>query len=211
MVLLTLTILLSSFLFAANFSNAEKNIPSENHSGNHRNFDPADVIEQFHGLLLTSMKQNDDAQRRALMTEAVSRFFRTGTIARISLGRHWRALSAEQKTSFTHLLDELISTTYAARFDQYNGQIFNTGAIEDLGKDRVRVKTTLTTRLETVSLEYQLQRQDDDWRIYDIVANGVSDLSLKRSNYSALFDKGGLEAVETEIRSSLLEHQTGHK
>jgi len=50
---------------------------------------------------------------------------------------------------------------------------------------------------------FQLQQEEGHWKIYDIVANGVSDLSLKRSNYSAMFQKGGLLSVRQEILSNI--------
>ena len=171
--------------------------------------DPAEVITHFHTMLRTSMQQQDYDARLVITADIVSQVFRPETIARISLGRHWRSLSAMQQSDLTALISQLISATYASRFNRDNGQIFETLGIEALSQDRVRVKTRLTTDRETVSLVYQLQHQDDGWKIYDIVANGVSDLALKRGNYSALFGQGGLEAVTAEIRSSIQEQEPG--
>ena len=96
-----------------------------------------------------------------------------------------------------------MSSTYASRFKEDNGQVFSITATETIATNRVRVKSILETSTETVTLDYQLQQEDGTWRIYDIVANGVSDLSLKRSNYSAMFKKGGLESVRQEISSNI--------
>ena len=96
-----------------------------------------------------------------------------------------------------------MSSTYASRFKEDNGQVFSITATEPIATNRKRVKSILETSTETVSLDYQLQQEDGTWRIYDIVANGVSDLSLKRSNYSAMFKKGGLESVRQEISSNI--------
>ena len=96
-----------------------------------------------------------------------------------------------------------MSSTYASRFKQDNGQVFSITATEPIATNRKRVRSILETSTETVTLDYQLQQEDGTWRIYDIVANGVSDLSLKRSNYSAMFKKGGLESVRQEILSNI--------
>jgi phospholipid transport system substrate-binding protein len=81
--------------------------------------------------------------------------------------------------------------------------VFSITATEPIATNRKRVRSILETSTETVTLDYQLQQEDGTWRIYDIVANGVSDLSLKRSNYSAMFKKGGLESVRQEILSNI--------
>jgi phospholipid transport system substrate-binding protein len=50
-----------------------------------------------------------------------------------------------------------------------------------------------------VSLEYLLQRAGTDWRIINIVADGVSDLALKRAEYQRLFGSGGIEGLIAEL------------
>ena len=149
------------------------------------------------------MKSNSYEQRLSIVEPAVSDHFQIHTIARISLGRHWRSLSTEDQAGFQALLDDLVSSTYASRFKEDNGQVFSITATEPIATNRVRVKSILETSTETVTLDYQLQQENGAWRIYDIVANGVSDLSLKRSNYSAMFKKGGLEPVRQEILSNI--------
>ena len=164
---------------------------------------PSDVVTAFHAALITAMKSSSYEQRLSVVEPAVTDHFQIHTIARISLGRHWRSLNAEDQARFQALLKDLVSSTYASRFKEDNGQVFSITTTETIATNRNRVKSILETSTETVTLDYQLQQEDGTWRIYDIVANGVSDLSLKRSNYSAMFKKGGLESVRQEISSNI--------
>ncbi|MFT7219011.1 MAG: phospholipid transport system substrate-binding protein [Candidatus Azotimanducaceae bacterium] len=173
-----------------------------------RALEPAQVVTAFHEQLLNAMKSDDPAQRLSITSHAVNAFFRPATIARISLGRNWRALTTSEQDEYATLIAVLISTSYANRFKKFNDQRFTTNVTESLSEDRVRVRTTLTTQTDIVTLDYQLQkledpRLEDQWKIYDIVAGGVSDLSLKRSNYSALFKKGGLAAVIADMNDDI--------
>jgi phospholipid transport system substrate-binding protein len=154
------------------------------------------------------MKTRSYEHRLSVVDPAVNDYFQIHTIARISLGRHWRSLSAEDQADFQALLQELVSSTYASRFKEDNGQVFSITGTEPIATNRDRVKSILETSSETVTLDYQLQQEDGSWRIYDIVANGVSDLSLKRSNYSAMFKKNGLESVRQEILSNIAKNAT---
>jgi phospholipid transport system substrate-binding protein len=171
---------------------------------------PANVVGAFHESLISAMQASGFEERFAIVRPAVDSHFQIHTIARISLGRNWRAMSEDQQTDFIALMRELVATTYAARFDNWDDQIFETGTTESIGKNRVRIKSTLTTKKEVVTLDYQLQQVDADWKIYDIVANGVSDLSLKRSNYAAIFSQGGLAAVKAEIQGTITDNRTGN-
>ena len=169
--------------------------------------DPAEVISAFHETLILAMQVEPFDDRRALIEQSVRQHFMIETIARISLGRrNWQALDPPVQAAFVGDLRQLVITTYAARFDHFNDQTFNTGDTTALAEDRFKVKSVLNTKLESVNLDYQLQLIDGQWRIYDIVANGVSDLSLKRSNYTLLFKQGGLDAVRAEINSQTNEN-----
>lgn len=167
---------------------------------------PTAGVASFHTALTTAMKAGSYERRLGVVEPAIARYFQIHTIARISLGRDWRSLKTEEQTGFQALLKDLVSSTYASRFKEDNGQVFSITGTESIATDRKRVKSILETSTETVTLDYQLQLEDDTWHIYDIVANGVSDLSLKRSNYSAMFKKGGLESVRQEILSKIADN-----
>jgi len=168
--------------------------------------DPAAVVTSFHTALTTAMKADSYKHRLSIVEPAVAEYFQIDTIARISLGGYWRSLNAEEQADLQVLLEDLVSSTYASRFKEDNGQVFSITATETITTDRQRVKSTLETSTETVTLDYQLQREEGRWYIYDIVANGVSDLSLKRANYSAIFKKGGLESVRQAILSNIADN-----
>ena len=72
-------------------------------------------------------------------------------------------------------------------------------------RDRA-VKTQLFSGEAVVLLEYHLQNKDSVWQIYDIVANGVSDLSLKRAAYGKTLSENGfsglIENISEEIKKN---------
>ena len=168
---------------------------------------PEQVVESFHRVLISAMQATTDETRRAIVDEAINNHFQIHTIARISLGRNWRTLQSDEQSDYMALMEELISTTYASRFDKFDNQTFTIMSSSPIASNRARVKSILDTKSEVVNLDYQLQFSEESWRIYDIVANGVSDLSLKRSNYAALFADGGLDAITADIRASIKKNQ----
>ena len=164
---------------------------------------PEQVVTSFHQALIAAMQSKADEKRKSIVDDAIKNHFQIHTIARISQGLNWRTLKSHEQAEYIALMEELISTTYASRFNKFDNQTFTVVSSTPIATNRTRVNSILTTKSEVVNLDYWLQFSDERWRVYDIVANGVSDLSLKRSNYAALFTEGGLEAVRADIRASI--------
>jgi phospholipid transport system substrate-binding protein len=122
-------------------------------------------------------------------------------IAEFALRRQWSTLPEPDRQRFVAAFQRLSVMTYAARFKVVGADTFRaiTAAPADAG-GRVAV-TTAAARAEQpdVSLEYLLQQDGGNWRIINIVADGVSDLALKRAEYQRVFASGGIEGLIAEL------------
>jgi phospholipid transport system substrate-binding protein len=122
-------------------------------------------------------------------------------IAEFALRRQWPTLTLDEKQRFIEAFQRLSVMTYAARFGGLAADAFR--PIEAAAPDangRVEVTTAIEREGQAdVSLEYLLQRAGTDWRIINIVADGVSDLALKRAEYQRLFGSGGIEGLIAEL------------
>ncbi len=156
------------------------------------------VVEAFHVTLLEVMQSGLDFRGRYdKLLPAVSVAFDVRTIARLSLGsRQWRGLEEPDQQRFLDTLFDLVVATYAARFKSYNGQIFETLSVDSAKRGQVVVKTHLVRKNgDPVGLDYYLRASGETPRIFNIVADGVSDLSLRRAGYSAIIDEDGFEGL----------------
>jgi phospholipid transport system substrate-binding protein len=122
-------------------------------------------------------------------------------IAEFALRRQWSSLAAADRERFIAAFQRLSVTTYAARFGNVAADAFR--PIEEGAPDaagRVQVTTAIKRDGQPdVSFEYLLQRNGESWKIINIVADGVSDLALKRAEYQRLFASGGIEGVIAEL------------
>ncbi len=149
------------------------------------------------------MKSRQYDERLALLTPIVRENFDIATVARIALGRNWRRIREDQQNTVASLMEEVIVSSYASRFPEYSGQYFEVTGETPIKSNRMIVRSRLHTRDETVDLDYQLVLKEGEWKIFDVVANGVSDLSLKRSTYADTFKDDGIEGVIREIRQTI--------
>jgi phospholipid transport system substrate-binding protein len=122
-------------------------------------------------------------------------------IAEFALRRQWSGLSEADRQRFVGAFQRLSVMTYAARFAAVNAGSFRpTTSGEPDASGRVLVATAVARGDEPdVTLEYLMQPSEQGWRIVNIVADGVSDLALKRAEYQRLYASGALEGLLAEL------------
>lgn len=166
-----------------------------------------DTVSHLQDGLIVLMQSSEPGSKRA---DAVTKLLRDTHdlpyIARVVLGRHWRDLSSEQQAAFISRFEALSVANYTARFRHYGGERFAPPDEQALAGDEHSVRSVLTTANgSTHEFVYLLHSEDGQWRIVNIVVDGVSDLALKRAEYGRLMDAGGFDALLTE-----LDQQTEH-
>ena len=167
---------------------------------------PDGPVEKLHATLLHVMR--DGAKlgfkgRSEKLSPVLSEVFDFETIARVVTGRHWAALSAEKKQEFTAAFTRLSTATYAKNFSSFGGEQFETRATEDKRSARL-VKTALVkTDGKEVSLNYLVTETNGMWRIVNVIAEGVSDLSLKRVEYGAVIGLEGIDALIAKLNEKV--------
>ncbi len=163
--------------------------------------DAAKAVAEFHGVLLEVMKADSSLVKEQLLEPRVKYFFDVATIARISLGRSWKKLGVEQQQQFVETLSELIVATYVDRFDRYDNQRFTIDDSETLKKGMI-IKTTIHRGdKELAKLNYYFR----DGRVFNVVANGISDLSLRRAEYGSVIKEQGFEVLLQQINNKIQE------
>jgi phospholipid transport system substrate-binding protein len=161
------------------------------------------LVESFHNSLLAMMKTDGYEARAQLIQPVVSTLFDVQRIAQVSLGRTWRTLDENSQGEFTKLLERVIVATYADRFDGFTGQKFETDEVKQSRKGQV-VRTHLHGKDQSVRLDYFLR----NGKVFNIAADGVSDLSLRRADYANIIKSQGYEALRLELLTKVEEAQT---
>lgn len=170
---------------------------------------PVQVVEELHAVLERNMDQGATLGFRGRLeavSPVVSRVFDFDTISRVAVGDAWTTLDAAGQARFRGLMERLSAVTYADRFDaRGSNERFVTVTEQPARGGRVVVRTHLERDgAPPVALDYVLGETGGHWRIINVLADGVSDLSLKRAEYAAVMRSGGvdtlLERVEEQVR-----------
>ena len=172
--------------------------------------EPRDTVEKLHSALLSVMQRAAKLGfegRREVLEPVIKAVFDLPYVARVVLSRrYWNSLSESQQSTMVDTFTRLSVATYAGRFNDYAGERFATVSEQPLRRGRVLVRSELReSDGEVVPLDYILHQVDGEWRIVNVIAEGVSDLSLKRAEYTAVMQQDGFDELMARLEGQIEE------
>jgi len=166
-----------------------------------------EVVEKLHSSLLAVMKDGDKIGyqgRYDQLAPVIHSTFDMPFISKTVLGKYWETFNSEQQSRFVEAFTQLSIATYAANFKSYSGERFKVISEKEVSGGRIQVQTQLIkSDGGKVGLDYLLHRADGEWRVINVIAEGVSDLALKRADYSAFLKSKGFEALLMKLNEKI--------
>lgn len=166
-----------------------------------------DIVLDFQNQLLETMKQGDNLGfkgRYEKLESVVVGSHDLTKITRIVMGKEWKKFSDVQKLKLTDIFSRLSIATYAHNFKSYSGESFTFISEKETARGGVIVHSILVLpKDKDVKFDYMLKKKSDSWRIINIIASGVSDLALKRSEYTSVLKREGFEALIAKIEEKI--------
>ncbi|MEJ2428643.1 MAG: ABC transporter substrate-binding protein [Deltaproteobacteria bacterium] len=174
--------------------------------------DPAaKVVARLHAELLDVMKQAKVLGykgRYQRLAPVVTSSYDLPFISKVVVGRYWSGFSQEQREQFVNTFTKLSIATYANQFNGYSGEHFKTISAEESTRGRLLIKTVLIkSDGEEVALDYMLHQNEHHWQIINVIAQGVSDLSLKRAQYTSYLKKEGFAALLQKLNDKIRSYE----
>lgn len=161
--------------------------------------DPKQTVNNLQNALIHAMREGDKMnfqERFDFLAPAVDQSHNFNLIVRTVLGGYWAQLDSEQQRLIADTFRQLSIATYAGQFKEYEGEQFELLQQRSLPRDQVLVRSQFTkSDGDTVDFDYVLQQGNDGWQIINILADGVSDLALKRTEYRAILQRDGFQGL----------------
>jgi phospholipid transport system substrate-binding protein len=170
---------------------------------------PTKVVDALHEILISVMK---DAKtlgyggRFERLEPVINELFDIPFMAEKSIGRYWKTIDEENRARLLATFERFTVANYAGRFTGYSGQFFETSKEEASKYGTVLVYSRLVSEDgEIIQLNYRLRpAKDDGWRIIDVLLNGtISELALRRSEYSSLIQREGFTALMSALNKRI--------
>jgi len=123
-------------------------------------------------------------------------------MSRLVLARNWKRFSGQQKEQYVAEFKKYLTNSYGNRIERYDQQeVEITGQREEPRGDVVVQTKIVGGEFEGASVDYRLRKQDSDWRVIDVVIEGISMVSNYRDQFKTIVSSGGPELLLEKLRA----------
>lgn len=169
-----------------------------------------EVVDKLDNVLIEVMKgaKAYGYQGRVdVLTPVVLETHDFESIAKLAVGRYWKDLTDEEKSQLQQKLADYSIATYAAQFDSYAGEAFKYESEDTAKSGRILVRYTLTSSSEAPhKFEYMMNQANGQWRIINIIVDGISDLALKRAQYESIIEHEGFPKLLDKLSEKIADY-----
>ena len=171
------------------------------------------VIERLQRALVTTATLEPDPGhdgRYERLAPVVAETHDLETMGRLTVRRFWRDWSEDQRARFNDAFMRLSIATYVSRFAAVGPETFGIVGGAPVGEERVEVQSLVRRKDgDDVPLDYLLQGMNGSWRIVNVFGDGASELALMASEFYAILESGGFDALLTDIEARIAGLEAG--
>jgi phospholipid transport system substrate-binding protein len=163
-------------------------------------------MERVLGLLRSKCSNGQSVavrQHRLEIENIVREYFDFREMAMRSLGPNWRQQAPDKQEEFAQLFEGLIFNTYIDRVDTYtcsNEKVLYDNESQDGDNAVVRTRITGYKGNKDIPIEYRLRLKDNDWKVYDVVIEGVSLVNNYRQQFASILNCEPFEGLLKRMR-----------
>jgi phospholipid transport system substrate-binding protein len=141
-------------------------------------------------------------ERQAKIRQAVLQRFSFDEMAQRALAQHWRTLTPPQRQEFVGLFTDLLEGSYITRIANSNPGPQSVRYVkEDINNDHAAVHTEIGNERDApATVEYRLLHKNGDWKVYDIVIEGVSLVNNYRTQFNTIITKDSYAGLVKQMR-----------
>ncbi|MBL94051.1 MAG: hypothetical protein CFH06_00459 [Alphaproteobacteria bacterium MarineAlpha3_Bin5] len=161
---------------------------------------PEENVTKLHQALITIMKKaktDTPLERYDFLAPILEDLFDFDTMIKTASGIAWKKANAKERGNLRKAFAKISTATYVTRFPSYNEHSFQFVKAESGPRKTILVNTLLDTpKIKPFPLTYVTIEKNGKWRIIDVILDkGISELAVRRSEYRAIFKKGGIAAL----------------
>jgi phospholipid transport system substrate-binding protein len=164
---------------------------------------PRQLIHETAGEIVGILAQKDlsSEKRIGAIEKLAYEIFDFTTMSKLVLARNWRKLDKDKRAEFVGEFKRHLSRTYGTRLDRYEQEKVDVYAAQVEVRDDVTVKTRIIGgQFDNAEIAYRLRNRKDQWRIIDVVIEGVSLVSNYRSQFAEVLNSESIDYLLGQLR-----------
>ena len=170
----------------------------------------AELTDEFYEKLEANREhyRNNPEALKAEIDQRMRKHMDTQYAARLVLGRHGRALTPEAIDRFAEALAANLMDQYATRVLEFDSDneftVLPTNANQNPKRTRVRTRLRLENG-SVMPIDFVLRWQDEQWRLFDVIVEGISYVATYRTQVGEQIRQQGFEAMLQRLESGDVE------
>lgn len=142
-------------------------------------------------------KSSDFRQRRGELLTISDEYFNFEEMSKRALGRPWKEQTPEKQREFVHLFKDLLFNAYIDRIEAYKGSAESISYNDEkIDGTYAFVATTVRAPGEPpVGIDYRLGQVSGEWKIYDMVIEGISLVNNYRQQFQSILASGSFDKL----------------
>lgn len=170
---------------------------------------PEAMVKEVANDVLTSLREDPDLRSgsQSKMAELIERkvapHFDFERMTRLAVGRNWREATDDQKKTLIDQFRQLLVRSYSTAYSAYRNIVVEVKPVRmQPGEDDVQVKSEikLPGGAPPVNVDYAMYKNNSDWKVYDVIVDGVSLVTTYRSTFAEEIRQSGIDGLIKSLR-----------
>ena len=146
-----------------------------------------------------SAKPAKEEKIRAIIGE----FFDFTVLSRLTLGKNWKKFKPDQQKEFVKLYRELLENVYLGRILEYSDEKVVFAKETMLSKKKAEVQSKILAQSAEIPINYRMVLRNGEWKVYDVIIEGISMVRNYRSQFKELLAKGSPDDLLKTLRDKV--------
>jgi len=170
------------------------------------------IIDQ--SIVVFKDKQISPPDRRTKLRSIAESHFDFQEMAKSAIGYHWKTLTQAQQDEFVPLFTTFIEDAYLSRIESYSVEKINQQIQSSMiqfikqtnsSSDYAEVYSTvvLQDRKNPIAVNYEMRRDGNEWKIYDITIDAISVIANYRNQFNRVLNNEGYEKLVSIMRQKI--------
>ena len=153
-------------------------------------------------LAVLRVPGSEEMARRKQIEVIAKQRFDFATMSKLVLKRDWKRFTPPEQKEFVGEFTDYLSASYGTRIARYaNEQVVTVGSRLEANND-VSVQTQIKGgNFDGATIDYRMRLLGEQWRVIDVVIEGISLVSNFRSQFADVIAKGGPQELLKRIRA----------
>jgi phospholipid transport system substrate-binding protein len=159
----------------------------------------AETVDEVLAVLRDKSKPTEDRIRS--LEQIVYGRFDLYVMSRLVLARNWKRFSEAQKEQYVAEFKQYLTNSYGNRIERYDQQEVEIIGEREEPRGDVVVQTKIVGgEFEGALVDYRLRKHDSEWRVIDVIIEGISMVSNYRDQFKSIVSSGGPEALLEKLK-----------